>query len=689
MAEMKKLTVDIEVKGGNTVTKLADNLENVDVKTKEVSISAKDMATVYKDSLKEVTDHIVLQMAKIGAIVTELNTHVGQAIEKNIKAGEKLVENMEKSADSSLSSIKIKAIEASSLIEGYINKITNRTEEQSAKLAEQVGKNKELQEKYSEIIKEFDEKDKETGILNLKAHKENIETRIEGLNKLKAELEFSSLNTRVQYDAMSALYDKDSAEFNKAQEEKKAALDALHTKITEVDEKLKEYNSSYLGAWKKQHGEIKKELDELSTDIENKVTKNTKGLGDIIKKYDDGKAEVEEKLKNIDTEEKKYNEQKYNDKIAKLDKEKEKLREEATKKEKEKEQLEKEQKESTTKAEKYRADIKKIKDTFEIKDTNAQKIDATTNVVEKSASILSLTEEAPSSESGEDKEKDKVAAASEDEMNAARERIAELESLANTEEELAANKQTAIEEANNRIIESNRSVLLEQMRIDDEKKKLEEEKTKKSAEIDAREQKRKKQLEVIEKIRKKAELVKDIAEATGKIAKGVAAAWGYGPILGPALAALVAIKGAFQLKTMTEQLAKFADGGLLNGKRHSQGGMRIEGSNIEVEGGEYVVNRESTSKNLGLVRYINSERRELKPADLDAYFNSRSLNREPAFSRLFENGGQLPIAEPAANIDNETLVQAIRSIRIEPRVAVTDIHKVQDSMVSVDSWTGV
>lgn len=37
MADMKKLKVDIEVKGGNTVTKLADNLENVDVKTKEVS----------------------------------------------------------------------------------------------------------------------------------------------------------------------------------------------------------------------------------------------------------------------------------------------------------------------------------------------------------------------------------------------------------------------------------------------------------------------------------------------------------------------------------------------------------------------------------------------------------------------------------------------------------------------------
>ncbi|GAB6007495.1 hypothetical protein [Dysgonomonas reticulitermitis] len=37
----------------------------------------------------------------------------------------------------------------------------------------------------------------------------------------------------------------------------------------------------------------------------------------------------------------------------------------------------------------------------------------------------------------------------------------------------------------------------------------------------------------------------------------------------------------------------------------------------------------------------------------------------------------------------DTLVQAIQSIRIEPRVAVSDIYRVQDSMVSIDSWAGV
>lgn len=204
-------------------------------------------------------------------------------------------------------------------------------------------------------------------------------------------------------------------------------------------------------------------------------------------------------------------------------------------------------------------------------------------------------------------------------------------------------------------------------------------------------EKQEKEVAKKEKQKKRSELAQNIVQGVANTALGATKAWSLGPIVGPILAGIVAAAGAIQVGVMTKQLAKLEDGGLLNGKRHSQGGMRIEGSNIEVEGGEYVVNRESTSKNLGLVRYINSERRELKPSDLDAYFNSlpRGEVGGASFSRMFADGGQLPVVEPNSSIDNEALVYAIKNIRIEPRVAVTDIHKAQDSMVSVDSWTGV
>jgi hypothetical protein len=46
---------------------------------------------------------------------------------------------------------------------------------------------------------------------------------------------------------------------------------------------------------------------------------------------------------------------------------------------------------------------------------------------------------------------------------------------------------------------------------------------------------------------------------------------------------------------------RLADGGLLNGKRHSQGGIPVGHTGIEVEGGEYVVNRRSTAANYDLI----------------------------------------------------------------------------------------
>ena len=465
----------------------------------------------------------------------------------------------------------------------------------------------------------------------------------------------------------------------------------LQDKIEETDKSIKKSNESYLDIWKNQHKEIETKLNNFAdSGFDNFLENSTYGFHNFTKGITEGISQLEEGISNLEKKEKAANDEKYKNKIEKLDKELAEVRTEVTKNEKEKDRLEKEQAEATTKAEKYKADIAKIKEAFEIKDTelNANNTDTTTNVAEKSSSsIESLTTETPKDEDLENK--NTLNPPSDEEMQAAKDRITELEGLAQAEEEIVNAKKEEIENANNAITESNRGVLLEEMRIKDEQAKLKEEKEKKDAEIAEKAQKRKDKLEKLEKIKAKAQLVLDIAEATKNIAKGVATAWAKGPILGPPLAALVAINGALQLKVMTAQLAKFADGGLLNGKRHSQGGMRIEGTNMEVEGGEFVVNRISTDKNMGLIRYINNQRRELSPNDLNTYFSRSSQKAEPSFKRMFAEGGQLPAINNTVNFDNDNLIKAIQSIRIEPKVAVTDIHKVQDSMVSVDGWAGV
>ena len=51
---------------------------------------------------------------------------------------------------------------------------------------------------------------------------------------------------------------------------------------------------------------------------------------------------------------------------------------------------------------------------------------------------------------------------------------------------------------------------------------------------------------------------------------------------------------------------EYANGGMLVGKSHAEGGMPILGSNIFVEGGEYVINKKATKENFALLERINT-----------------------------------------------------------------------------------
>lgn len=215
-----------------------------------------------------------------------------------------------------------------------------------------------------------------------------------------------------------------------------------------------------------------------------------------------------------------------------------------------------------------------------------------------------------------------------------------------------------------------------------EDQRMQKEKQKKEDELNKKKMK-------WQRVQRKVELSQNIAAGTANVAEAVTKALAAGPIIGKILAAITAAQGAAQIVIMSRQMTKVEDGGLLRGKRHVQGGMRIEGTNIEVEGGEYVVNRVSTDKNMELIRYINSQRRELTPTDISAFFAKSSQSFEPPFSRAFQSGGQLPVVESPNTVDQEYILEAIRSIRIQPRVAVTDINRMQEEMVSVDNWVGL
>lgn len=172
----------------------------------------------------------------------------------------------------------------------------------------------------------------------------------------------------------------------------------------------------------------------------------------------------------------------------------------------------------------------------------------------------------------------------------------------------------------------------------EKEKQLTEEKKKQAQ----KQEQLKKQQDALEKKRRQQEKRASIVQATINTFAAVSNALAVQPwFVGLALSAVALGLGMANVAQIASQ--QYADGGLLKGKRHSQGGMKIQGTNMEVEGGEYVTNRASTNANLPLLEYINSNRRTLTKDDLIRFYdNGKTTLINRPMQTKFEEGGQLP-----------------------------------------------
>jgi hypothetical protein len=261
-------------------------------------------------------------------------------------------------------------------------------------------------------------------------------------------------------------------------------------------------------------------------------------------------------------------------------------------------------------------------------------------------------------------------------VNKRKETQSKIKSLEEEAKNASGGRATVIQEQIARQMEANSELAKQEQELAKKKEKLEKDKAKK------------------EKQQKKVELGQQLITGIANVALGVTKALAMGPIIGKILAALTAAAGAVQTGIITRQMAKLEDGGLLRGKRHAQGGMRIEGTNIEVEGDEFVVNRESTRKNLGLINYINRNRKELSPTDINSYFTNSgqtsSGNLLPT-RRMYEDGGKLTNLEVIDSITAPTddkILDAIARINFRPVVSVVDISNAQNRVTQIKDIAG-
>jgi hypothetical protein len=180
-----------------------------------------------------------------------------------------------------------------------------------------------------------------------------------------------------------------------------------------------------------------------------------------------------------------------------------------------------------------------------------------------------------------------------------------------------------------------------------------------------------------EKRMKKIELGQSMIKATVNTAESVTKMLGLMFPLNIAMAAIVTAMGVAQIGIIGRQMAKLEDGGLLEGPSHANGGIHIPGTNIEVEGGEYVINRSSTAQNRALLDYINASDRPITAADI--------ANRQGI--PLTSAGAPDTTAFKGPSTE-ERLLEAVEKINLSPIVSVTDIIDVQKSVVSVRDIAG-
>lgn len=188
-----------------------------------------------------------------------------------------------------------------------------------------------------------------------------------------------------------------------------------------------------------------------------------------------------------------------------------------------------------------------------------------------------------------------------------------------------------------------------------QKQQLEKEK------IAKKEEQLKKKQDALEKKRKQNQKQQSLVNAIVNTALGVTQALAaFPPPASYALAAAVGALGAIEIATISSQ--KYAQGGIIEGKSHKDGGVKVLGGRAEVEGGEMIVNKKTTTMNTDMLYFINGIRRRITEEDMQKFFDGKGKVSIPASHSLrYAQGGTMP------ELTDWNLKEQIQPTQQEPR----------------------
>ena len=224
---------------------------------------------------------------------------------------------------------------------------------------------------------------------------------------------------------------------------------------------------------------------------------------------------------------------------------------------------------------------------------------------------------------------------------------------------------------------------------------MEEKKIQKEKEVNERKQ------EALAKKKRKEQKKWQLAQAIISGALAITNGFATKPFvpLGIAMGALASTLTAVQIATIASQKT-YAKGGVLDsrsvatGPRHSQGGIKLQpyGINAEIEGGEFVTNRKSTSSNLPLLEFINSKKRRVNLNDLVTFYNEGQPVRKSMsnIQSRFANGGELPVLNDNLDSTQDRIIANMQELSNRPiYVAVTDIENKMEDVRQVRALAGI
>lgn len=207
------------------------------------------------------------------------------------------------------------------------------------------------------------------------------------------------------------------------------------------------------------------------------------------------------------------------------------------------------------------------------------------------------------------------------------------------------------------------------------KQQLEKEK------IAKKEEQLQKKQDALEKKRKQQQKQQSLINAIVNTALGVTQALSaYPPPASWALAAAVGAMGAVQIATISSQ--KYANGGIIEGKSHKDGGVKVLGGRAEVEGGEMIVNKKTTTMNTDMLYFINGIRRRITEEDMKEFFDSKGkVSISPRHSLRYSQGGELP------ELNDWNLKGTINQQQVQPEIKV--VAQITDIASQLDNYNQI